>query len=99
MGLYDILWRCAIAMVAGWFIGFLSTRSALKEKYKADLKPEGLLKIVYDVDDPDHPAMGLEIDSLSYILTHDAIVLEIEKKGFPASKGPIYLESRKDKSA
>ena len=99
MGLYDILWRCTIAMVAGWFIGFLSTRSALKEKYKADLKPEGLLKIVYDVDDPDHPAMGLEIDSLSYILTHDAIVLEVEKKGFPVSKGPIYLESRKDKSA
>lgn len=86
-------------MVAGWFIGFLSTRSALKEKYKTDLKPEGLLKIVYDVDDPDHPAMGLEIGSLSYILTHDTIVLGIEKKGFPDSKGPIYLESRKDKSA
>jgi len=85
----------------GWFIGFLSTRSALKTKYEmfTDLKSEGILKLVYDVDDPNHPAMGLEISSLSYILTHDSILLEIKKVGFPESKGPIYLESKKDKSA
>lgn len=95
---YDIFVRCAIAMICGWFIGFLMTRSALKEKYKLP-NPEGILKLAYDVDDPNHPAMGLEIDSLSYILTHDSILLEIKKVGFPESKGPIYLESKKDKSA
>ena len=100
---YDIFVRCAIAMICGWFIGFLMTRSALKEKYKLlnpELpNPEGILKLVYDVDDPSHPAMGLEIESLGYILTHDSILLEIKKVGFPESKGPIYLESKKDKSA
>lgn len=95
---YDIFIRCAIAMICGWFIGFLMTRSTLKEKYKLP-NPEGILKLAYDVDDPNHPAMGLEIDSLSYILTHDSILLEIKKVGFPESKGPIYLESKKDKSA
>lgn len=96
----DILWRCALAMLAGWFLGFLSTRRALKEKYKdLDLNAEGLLKVVYDRDDPSHPAMGLEIESLSYILTHDSILLEIKRVGFPENKGPIYLESKKDKSA
>lgn len=85
--------------IFGWLIGFLSTRSALKEKYNRSYQPEGTLKLAYDVDDPNHPAMGLEIDSLSYILTHDSILLEIKKVGFPESKGPIYLESRKYKSA
>ena len=87
----------------GWLIGFLSTRSALKEKYNRNCQPEpeaeGTLKLVYDVDDPNHPAMGLELNSLGYILTHDSVLLEIKKVGFPDSKGPIYLESRKDKSA
>ena len=97
---YGILIRCAVAMLFGWIIGFLMTRSVLKEKYKnSGCNLEGVLKIAYDVDDPDHPKMGLEIDSLNYILTHDSILLEIKKIGFPKSKGPIYLESRKDESA
>ena len=97
---FDILWRCAPCMVVGWFIGFLSTRSALKEKYKQpNLNPEGLLKVVYDKDDPSHPAMGLEIESLSCILTHDYIMLYIVKKDFPATDKKVYLESKKDKSA
>ena len=96
----DILWRCALAMLAGWFLGFLSTRRALKEKYKdLDLNAEGLLKVVYDRDDPSHPAMGLEIESLSYILTHDFVVLKILRSGFPQTDKKIYLESRKDGSA
>ena len=46
-----------------------------------------------------HPAMGLEIKSLDYILSHDSIYLKIVKIGFPYNKGPVYLESHKDKSA
>ena len=97
----DIFIRVFVAFIIGWFFGFGMTRTTLKTKYEKfiDQKPEGLLKLVYDTDDPDHPAMGLEIASLNYILTHDLILLTIEKKGFPMSKGPIYLESKKDKSA
>lgn len=97
---FDILIRCAIAMVCGWVIGFLMTRSVLKEKYKQqDFKPEGALKLVYDQDNPSQPPMGLEIESLGYILTHDTILLKIVKIGFPKTDSKIYLESKKDKSA
>ena len=92
---FDILWRCALCMVVGWFIGFFMTRSALKQKYN----PEGLLKIAYDVDDPSHPAMGLEIESLHYVLTHNTVVLTIQKIGFPKDDRRISLRSAKDKSA
>lgn len=90
----DILWRCALAMLAGWFLGFLSTRKALKAKYQ--LKPEGILRLAYDQDDPAHPAMGLEVDSLYYILTHDAIWLKIVKKGFPEKPDRVRLENKKE---
>lgn len=97
---FDILIRCAIAMVCGWIIGFLMTRSALKEKYKCqNLTPEGTLKLAYDRDNPSQPPMGLEIESLGYILTHDTILLKIVKIGFPKTDDKIYLESKKDKSA
>lgn len=97
MGVYDILWRCAIAMVAGWFIGFFSTRSALKTKYEASIpEPEGLLKLVYDVDDPAHPAIGLEIESLNYILNSDFVLLKIMKTGFPNMNKKVYLENKHD---
>lgn len=96
----DILWRCVLAMLAGWFLGFLSTRSALKAKYSVEKpKPEGILRIAYDRDDPNHPAMGLEIESLNYILTHDTVTLAIEKKGFPNPSDRVILESRKGNDA
>lgn len=82
----------------GWFIGFLSTRSALKTKYSTESK--GTIRIAYDPDDPTHPVMGLVIDSLEYILNTDRIVLTVEKKGFPSAKGPIVMEAKKpDRSA
>ena len=68
------------------------TRSALKAK-------QGILHLAYDQDEPDQPKMGLEIESLDYILHHDAITLEIKKVGFPGSKGPVYLKSKDDESA
>ena len=100
----DIFARVLIAFIAGWVFGFLMTRSALKNKYAAPndiLKDEfqGSLRVAYDQDDPSHPAMGLEIDSLDYILTHDSINLTITKIGFPSTKRPVYLQSSKDKSA
>lgn len=74
-------------MLAGWLLGFLSTRSALRTKYiRNGLKHEGRLKPVYDPDNPSHPPMALEIGSLHYILTHDEILLSIEKRNFPSRK-------------
>lgn len=100
MGVWDILWRCALTMIAGWFLGFLATRSALKAKYSAEKpEPEGILRLAYDQDDPNHPAMGLEIESLNYILTHDTVTLVIEKKGFPNPSDRVILESRKGNGA
>lgn len=85
----DIFIRCLISMIVGWFLGFLATRNAFK--------PNGVLKLVYDRDDPAHPAMGLEVDSLKYILSHNKITLKIVKIGFP--DGPIQLKTPNDKSA
>ena len=96
---FDILWRCALCMVAGWFLGFLATRSALRQKYSRMYNPEGLLKVVYDRDDPSHPVMGLEIESLNYILSNDFILLKIIRTGFPNMDSKVYLESKKDRSA
>lgn len=93
----DIFVRVLIGFLAGWFIGFMMCRSILKEKYNADKK--GVLRIAYDQDDPSHPAMGLEIESLDYILSHNSVYLKIEKIGFPSRSGPVHLESHKDKSA
>lgn len=93
----DIFIRVLIGFLAGWFIGFMMARARLKEKYNATKK--ATLRLAYDQDDPTHPAMGLEIETLDYILNHDSIYLEIEKIGFPSRTGPVYLESHKDKSA
>lgn len=96
----DILFRVAIAMIAGWFIGFMMSRSILKEKYRNnDLKPQGLLKIVYNVDDPSYPAMGLEIESLGYLLNHKTVLLSIYKEGFPSNDMKVTMRSSKDESA
>jgi len=93
----DIFIRVLIGFLAGWFIGFMMARAGLKEKY--NVKKNGILRLAYDQDDPTHPAMGLEIETLDYILNHDSIYLEIEKIGFPSRSGPVYLENHKDKSA
>lgn len=78
----DIFIRVLLGFVAGWLFGFLMTRSALKTKYV----PQGSLILAYDVDDPSHPAMGLEVESLHYILTHESVMLTIEKRNFPQPK-------------
>lgn len=99
----DIFIRVLLGFLAGWFIGFMMHRTACKSKYEdkkqEQEEPKGILKLVYDVDSPDQPAMGLEIESLGYLLTHDSVYLEVVKVGFPKNKGPIYLRSRDDKSA
>ena len=46
-------------------------------------KAQGILRLAYDQDDPGHPAMGLMIESMDYLLSHDTVLLEIEKKNFP----------------
>lgn len=90
----DVAIRVVIGFMAGWFIGFMMARAGLKEKYNA--KKNGILRLAYDQDDPFHPAMGLEIESLDYILNHDSVFLKIVKIGFPSTKKPVYLESHKD---
>jgi len=47
---------------------------------------QGILKIVYDKDNPEYPVMGLEIESLKYVLSNNYICLEIKKLGFPDKK-------------
>ena len=90
----DIFVRVLIAFI----FGFLMTRSALRNRY--DITPKGILRVAYDKDEPEWPKMGLEIDSLEYILNNDKVVLTIQKKGFPSTKRPVYLQSpSKDKSA
>lgn len=95
--------RVLLGAVVGWFMGFLMARYYLKDKYNKKYSPEsnGILKVAYDQDDPDHPAMGLEINSLGCVLTNDKIVLDVAKIGFPTNTDkPVYLQSPKnDKSA
>ena len=88
----NVFIRVLIGFVFGWIIGFLMTRSALKTN-------QGILHLAYDQDEPDRPKMGLEIESLDYVLHHSSITLAIKKIGFPGSKGPIYLKSEDDESA
>lgn len=93
----DVFIRVVIGFLAGWFIGFMMTRTALKNKCNSEVK--GILHLVYDQDEPNQPKMGLEIESLDYIMHHDSINLTIKKIGFPGMKGPIYLKSQDDESA
>ena len=91
----NVFIRVFLGFIFGWFVGFLMTRSSLKVKYSM----QGILRLVYDQDDPNQPKMGLEIESLDYIMHHDSINLTIKKIGFPGMKGPIYLKSQDDESA
>lgn len=91
----NVFIRVLLGFIFGWFVGFLMTRSSLKVKYSM----QGILHLVYDQDEPNQPKMGLEIESLDYIMHHDSINLTIKKIGFPGMKGPIYLKSQDDESA
>ena len=62
-------------------VGGLLTRNSYLPKNNPKIK--GTLRLAYDVDDPAHPAMGLIIESMEYVLTNDTILLSIEKKNFP----------------
>lgn len=90
----DVFIRVVIGFLAGWFIGFMMTRTALKNKCNSEVK--GILHLAYDKDDPSHPAMGLEIETLEYIMTHDRVVLTVHKIGFPSYDNPVTLRSHKD---
>lgn len=90
--------KILLAFLGGWFICFGMVRSYFKAKYSLP-ESKGILRVAYDQDDPTHPAMGLEIESLSYILDNDIVILKISKIGFPDTKKPIRLESSKNKSA
>ena len=69
------------ALILGWIIGVLMTRKSYDAKYNTKIK--GMLRLAYDPDDPGHPAMGLLIESMDYLLTNDTVLLAIEKKNFP----------------
>ena len=53
---------------------------------KARSRPSihGIIRLVYDPDDPDHPAMGLVLENMDYIMSQNCIYLGIEKKNFPS---------------
>ena len=66
-------------------LGFLGAVFLGKKLFIPDVMKhaQGVIRLVYDEDDPDHPAMGLMLENLDYILNNEFIVLKIEKKGFP----------------
>lgn len=80
-----IWWEYAVigllTFIIGWVIGVLMTRKSYESKYNPRIK--GTLRLAYDADDPGHPAMGLMIESMDYLLANDSILLAIEKKNFP----------------
>lgn len=70
-----------LVFILGWLVGVFSARKSLDAKYNTEVK--GVLRLAYDVDDPDHPAMGLMLESMDYLLVNDTVLLAIEKKNFP----------------
>lgn len=50
------------------------------------IKPRGILRLAYDPDDPNHPAMGLMLENMDYILSNKVITLAIQRIGFPDQK-------------
>ena len=70
-----------LTFILGWIVGVFMTRKSYESKYNPQIK--GTLRLAYDVDDPGHPAMGLIIDSMDYLLTNDTVLLAVEKKYFP----------------
>jgi hypothetical protein len=67
--------------ILGWIAGVLMMRKSYESKYNPKIK--GTLRLAYDVDDPERPAMGLMIESMEYLLTNETVLLAIEKKNFP----------------
>ena len=65
------------SMVIGCYIGL----KVGKKLYLSKL--HGMIRLAYDPDDPGHPAMGLMLENLDYILSHKVIVLGVEHVGFP----------------
>lgn len=78
---WEYLVIAIFAFLIGWVVGVLMMRKSYESKYNTKIK--GILRLAYDVDDPDHPAMGLMIESMEYLLTNDTVLLAIEKKNFP----------------
>ena len=67
--------------ILGWIAGVLMMRKSYESKHNPKIK--GTLRLAYDIDDPGHPAMGLIIESMEYLLTNETVLLAIEKKNFP----------------
>ena len=80
-----IWWECVViglfTFILGWIAGVLMMRNSSKSKYNPKIK--GTLRLAYDIDDPGHPALGLVIESMEYLLTNETVLLAIEKKNFP----------------
>ncbi len=83
--MFGISWEYLVVglfcAVIGWVTGVLMMRKSYESKYNPKIK--GTLRLAYDVDDPGHPAMGLIIESMEYLLTNDTVLLAVEKKNFP----------------
>lgn len=78
LNVYDILLAIlalALSAAIGYCIGLVINNSRNKAK--------GVLRLVYDPDNPNYPAMGLMVNSMEYLMSHDSVVLKIEKLNFP----------------
>lgn len=68
-----------ISVFLGCILGWIITSFYFKKA----LIPRGVIRLAYDPDDPGHPAMGLMLESMDYILNHNTMIVAIEKKNFP----------------
>ena len=80
MNIVQFLIIAGIVILSGSFgciIGILITKNNDCKNVR------GVIRLAYDEDDPGHPAMGLMLENLEYIMSHEFITLKVEKKNFP----------------
>ena len=78
-------WKYIIIAIFALTVGLVSGSLAASNSYesKSSRNVRGTLRLAYDEDDPTHPAMGLMIDSMEYLMANDTVTLGIERKNFP----------------
>lgn len=73
----------SVSIIISWVLVFFCGIRFGEKLFTAPQKIQGIIRIAYDTDDPDHPAMGLMLESMDQILSTDYVYLKVEKKNFP----------------
>jgi hypothetical protein len=79
-----------ICIIVGYLIsagiGFFAAFCLASKTLSKLMHPKGVIRLVYDSDNPEHPVMGLMLEKLEDILTCKTIVLGVQKVNFPDQK-------------